>query len=54
VLASFAGVIVPLALKTLRIDPALASSVFVTATTDICGFFIFLSLGALALHAGYL
>lgn len=53
-LASFAGVVVPLALKALRIDPALASSVFVTATTDICGFFIFLSLGACALHAGYL
>jgi magnesium transporter len=53
-IASLAGVIVPLALKALRIDPALASSVFVTATTDSCGFFFFLGLGALALQAGYL
>ncbi len=53
-MASLAGVLVPLTLKALRIDPALASSVFVTATTDSCGFFFFLGLGALAVGAGYL
>lgn len=53
-LASLVGVLVPLALRALRIDPALASSVFVTATTDTCGFLIFLGLGMLALNAGYL
>lgn len=54
IMASLAGVIVPLALKALRIDPALASSIFVTTVTDICGFFFFLSLGMLALQMGYL
>lgn len=53
-LASLAGVLVPLGLRALRIDPALASSVFVTATTDTCGFLIFLGLGMLALQMGYL
>ncbi len=54
ILASLAGVLVPLTLKALRIDPALASSIFVTTVTDVCGFFIFLSLGMLALQMGYL
>ncbi|EFO80710.1 magnesium transporter [Oscillochloris trichoides DG-6] len=54
ILASLAGVLVPLTLKVLRIDPALASSIFVTTVTDVCGFFIFLSLGMLALQMGYL
>jgi hypothetical protein len=36
-----AGVAVPMALKlTLRIDPALASSIFVTTFTDIMGFLV--------------
>jgi magnesium transporter len=54
ILASLAGVVVPLTLKALRIDPALASSIFVTTVTDVCGFSIFLSLGMLALGMGYL
>lgn len=54
IMAALAGVMVPLALKALRIDPALASSIFVTTVTDVCGFFFFLGLGALALHMGYL
>jgi magnesium transporter len=53
-LASFVGVIVPLTLRALKIDPALASSIFVTATTDTCGFLIFLGLGMTALNLGYL
>ena len=44
VVAAMAGVVVPMALKTLRIDPALASSIFVTTFTDIMGFFLFLGL----------
>lgn len=54
ILASLAGVIVPLTLKALKIDPALASSIFVTTVTDVCGFALFLGLGALALGMGYL
>lgn len=53
-LASLVGVVVPLTLRALRIDPALASSIFVTATTDTCGFLIFLGLGMYALQLGYL
>lgn len=54
IMASLAGVMVPLTLKALKIDPALASSIFVTTVTDVCGFFFFLSLGMLALQMGYL
>jgi len=54
IMASLARVIVPLTLKALKIDPALASSIFVTTVTDVCGFAFFLGLGALALGMGYL
>lgn len=53
-IAALAGVVVPLALKAVRVDPALASSIFVTTATDVCGFSLFLGLGALAVQAGYL
>lgn len=42
--AGFAGAFVPLLLKRMRVDPAIASAVFVTAFTDICGFFLLLGL----------
>jgi magnesium transporter len=45
VVAAVAGTLVPLALRWLNIDPALASSVFVTTTTDVCGFLFFLGSG---------
>ncbi|HHY48955.1 MAG TPA: magnesium transporter, partial [Alphaproteobacteria bacterium] len=45
--AGTAGILIPLTLNRLRIDPAVASSVFVTAITDIVGFFAFLGLAAL-------
>lgn len=48
-LAGFAGVAVPLTMRALKSDPALASTVFVTATTDICGFAIFLGLATVLL-----
>jgi magnesium transporter len=46
IMAAVAGTLVPLALRWLKIDPALASSVFVTTTTDVCGFLFFLGSGA--------
>ena len=45
--ATLAGVMVPLVLKRLRLDPALASGVIVTTFSDVVGFFVFLGLGAL-------
>ena len=44
-----AGILVPLGLKKSGIDPAIASSVFVTTVTDVAGFFSFLGLVALLL-----
>ena len=49
VTAGFAGIIIPLILNKLGIDPALASSVFVTTVTDVVGFMVFLGLAALFL-----
>ena len=45
--AGISGILVPLALDKLDIDPAIASSVFVTTVTDVVGFFAFLGLAAL-------
>ncbi len=47
--AAFAGVGLPLILKRLDIDPALAGSVVLTTITDVVGFFAFLGLGAVIL-----
>ncbi|MEM1019250.1 MAG: magnesium transporter [Pseudomonadota bacterium] len=44
--AGVAGMLVPVVLDRLKIDPAVASSVFVTTITDIVGFFVFLGLAA--------
>lgn len=41
---SFAGAFVPIALERLRVDPAIASSMFVTALTDMVGFLLLLGL----------
>jgi len=49
VVAGFAGIIIPLILNKMGIDPALASSVFVTTVTDVVGFFSFLGLAAIFL-----
>ncbi len=48
-LAAFSGALLPLALKRLGIDPALAGSVLLTTVTDVCGFFAFLGLASLFL-----
>ena len=48
--AGFAGAFIPLILERLGIDPAVASSIFVTTFTDVCGFLLLLGLaGALLL-----
>lgn len=49
VIAAGAGTMVPLILKHFNVDPALASSIFVQATTDILGFLLFLGLATLTL-----
>lgn len=50
VVAGIAGTFVPIALKRAGIDPAVASSVFVTTCTDISGFFSFLGIAALLMN----
>ena len=47
--ATIAGYAVPVILKKINVDPALASSVFVTTVTDVLGFFFFLGLATLFL-----
>ena len=42
--AATAGTLIPLALRAMKVDPALASSVFITTLTDVFGFFSFLGL----------
>jgi magnesium transporter len=48
--AALSGVLIPFGLKAMKIDPALASSIFLTTVTDVAGFFFFLGLATLALH----
>ena len=50
--AATAGTLIPLALRALKVDPALASSVFITTLTDVFGFLSFLGLGTLVLGNG--
>lgn len=47
--AAVAGVLIPLSLKRLRIDPALAGGVILTTVTDVVGFAALLGLGSLFL-----
>ncbi|HEV7364259.1 MAG TPA: magnesium transporter [Gemmatimonadales bacterium] len=50
IIAGFAGAFIPLVLERLGIDPAVASSIFVTTFTDVCGFLLLLGLaGAILL-----
>ncbi|MBH1942032.1 magnesium transporter [Mobilitalea sibirica] len=49
VIAGFFGFLIPLILKVLRVDPALASSIFLTTATDVFGFFLFLGLAKMFL-----
>jgi len=51
--AGAAGTLIPLGLKALKVDPALASTVFITTFTDVAGFASFLGLAALYLRAAH-
>ena len=44
--AGLFGILVPVSLKKFNIDPAIASSVFVTTITDVIGFLSFLGIGS--------
>jgi magnesium transporter len=44
--AALGGILIPLVLHRLKIDPAVASSPFVTTVTDVVGFFSFLSIAS--------
>jgi len=46
IVAGLFGILVPVSLKKFDIDPAIASSVFVTTITDVIGFLSFLGIGA--------
>ncbi len=46
IIAAIAGVLVPTTLRRLNVDPALASSIFVTTATDVMGFALLLGLAS--------
>ncbi len=45
--AAFFGILIPVTLDKLKIDPALAGSVILTTVTDVIGFFVFLGSASL-------
>jgi magnesium transporter len=47
-IAGLAGILVPVTLDRMKVDPAVASAVFVTMATDVMGFFSFLGLAVLS------
>lgn len=49
IIACSMGFLIPLILDKLKVDPAIASSIFLTTFTDTCGFFIFLGLATVFL-----
>ncbi|EBA09252.1 magnesium transporter [Sagittula stellata] len=49
VIAGLAGIIIPVVLEKVGVDPALASGAFVTTVTDVVGFFAFLGLAVVVL-----
>ncbi len=49
IVATVAGTLVPLGLKAMRVDPALASAVFITTFTDVVGFASFLGFATIFL-----
>lgn len=44
VIAGVSGFLIPLTLRALGVDPALAAAIFLTTATDVFGFFVFLGL----------
>ena len=49
VAATMGGVLIPLGLKSVKVDPALAANIFVTTVTDVMGFVFFLGLATLVI-----
>ena len=49
VVAGFSGILIPLGLDRIGVDPAIAATVLLTTVTDVVGFFFFLGLAALVL-----
>jgi magnesium transporter len=49
VLAGLLGTFIPIGLRSLKLDPAIASGVLLTSFTDILGFLFLLGFGALAI-----
>jgi len=47
IVAGLFGILVPVTLKKFNVDPAIASSVFVTTITDVIGFLSFLGIGSI-------
>ena len=50
IVATITGYLVPIVLKKFKVDPALASSIFVTTFTDVLGFFFFLGLATILIQ----
>jgi magnesium transporter len=50
IIAGLSGVLLPLAMLRLRVDPAISAGVFLTMLTDIVGFLAFLGLASFVLH----
>ena len=50
VVAGLFGLLIPIVLRRLGADPALAASIFVTTATDVLGFLFFLGLAALLIN----
>jgi len=44
--AGLSGILIPVVMDRLKLDPALASGTFVTTVTDVVGFFAFLGLAS--------
>ena len=49
IISGFFGLLIPIILEKLKVDPALSSSIFLTTATDVLGFFLFLGLATLFL-----
>jgi len=49
IVAGLTGALIPMVLDKMKIDPAVASSIFLTTVTDVVGFFTFLGLAAIIL-----
>lgn len=44
IISGICGILIPLVLAKIKLDPALSSTIFLTTATDVLGFFVFLSL----------